>query len=135
MGIVQKTTSIWQAFKAGRELENAAVWKDGARLTGAITAFLAAIFGIAAAWGYHWDISQDDLVAIASGIVGVLSVYHTIVHTVTSAKVGFGAVGVQPQHSTGPADSAAISDRPVAGSRGDQPVAPTKRRHLNPDEL
>lgn len=95
MGAIQKTTSLWQAFKAGKELANAAVWKDNARLTGAISAALAAVFGVLAAWGYYWNISQDDLVAIASGIVGMLSVYHTIVHTVTSAKVGFGVADAQ----------------------------------------
>lgn len=143
-GIIQKTTSIWQAFKAGRELANATTWKNRANAIAAITAFMGAIFAIASAWGYQVDITQVDTQALAGGIIAALSMFHAIVHLITSAKVGFGGAiyksPVQLQPISESADSAsqptAIPGTPVVqDQRADSGNQLQRNHRIDPDTI
>ncbi len=153
MNAIQKTTSVWKALLAGHELENSATWKNTANAVAAITAFLGALLAVASAWGYQIDISQANLEALAGGVIAALSIFHAVVHLVTSAKVGFGGAihesPVQLQSVSEPAAPAAQqggaiheSPVPVAGINvvatdqraGDQSQLQGKSR-INPDDI
>lgn len=154
MAIIQKTTSVWKAFRAGQELENAAAWKNTANAVAAITTFLGALLAVASAWGYQIDISQANLETLAGGVIALISIYHSIVHLVTSAKVGFGGgaihespVPVQSVSETAasalPPSGATAVGRPAANIIGINVMAADKRDDsanklpgkINPDDV
>ncbi len=145
MAIIQKTASVWKAFRAGQELENAATWKNTAALSGVISAFLGALLAVAAAWGWNPQISQTDIEALSGGIVALISIYHAVVHITTSAKVGLGrsssldmqGVGVAPAGP--PIQARGATDTAIPGLAADQrPDSEDKLRgkgRIDPDNI
>lgn len=69
------------ALKQGQELRHAAAWKNAQ----VVANFIAAIVTLAAAAGYDFGVSDQDILGIAGGIVAAINIYATIA---TSAKVG-----------------------------------------------
>ena len=84
MNTIATIKSVFSVLFAGKELSNAAAWKN----TQAIMALLTAAAGLAAATGHPIPINNDVLGNIAIGASGLASAYLTYA---TSAKVGLPA--------------------------------------------
>lgn len=90
-------------FRQGKELKNAAVWKNRTMATNALIAFLGAALVVAKGFGYDISIDQQTLTALAGGISAAVCLFNTVMHVITSAKVG-----LPPDSGPGPAaDTAA----------------------------
>ncbi len=81
MNPVAAISNAVAAVRAGRELTNAAAWKQVQNVVNLITALVA----LAAALGYPLPVNADGIYALAGGLVSVANVYLTVA---TSAKVG-----------------------------------------------
>jgi hypothetical protein len=88
--MIGKLTAVWRVFRKGEEVANPAAWKLGQITATAIIAFLAAAAQAAAAFGYEVPVNEDQLTAIAGGVLAVGNVLLTLI---TSKRVGLPAVG------------------------------------------
>lgn len=79
------------AFRQGKELTNAATWKNRTIATTTIVGLLAALVSISAAFGYQIDVDQETLQQVGAGITAVVSLVSAVMHVITSAKVGLPA--------------------------------------------
>lgn len=81
-------TDIWSAFQKGKELANAATWKNRGIAGNVVFGFLSASLAVAAGFGYKIDVDPDTLQAFAGGIAAAVTVVNAVLHVVTSSKVG-----------------------------------------------
>jgi len=83
-----KIADVIAAFRSGSELANAATWKNRTLAVNAIVALLSALLAIAAAIGYRLDVTREELEALAAGLAALVAIGNSIMHIVTSARVG-----------------------------------------------
>ena len=90
---MNKLLAAWNVFRKGQVVANPTAWKTG-QITGSILAgLLAAVVAGAKAFGYELPVSDDQLLAIGSGIVAVVGLFLNPAATVVSSdKVGLPAV-------------------------------------------
>lgn len=79
------------AFRAGKELANATIWKNRTLAGNALVALFSALLAIAAGFGYRIDADRETLEALAAGVAAAVAVINSIMHVVTSARVGLPA--------------------------------------------
>lgn len=84
-------TDFLAAFRQGKELANAATWKNRTLAANALCAVLSAAVGLATFCGYRVDLDNDTLQALAGGIAALVCVVNSVMHTVTSERVGLPA--------------------------------------------
>ncbi len=85
-----------QAFRKGKELSDATLWKNRTLVGNALVALFSALSGIAAALGYRLDLEPGTLEALGAGIAALVAVGNAIMHVVTSARVGLPPGGQSP---------------------------------------
>jgi drug/metabolite transporter (DMT)-like permease len=86
--MIREFTAFLTAFRAGKELSNAAVWKNRANAASAIVAFLGAAITIAGGFGYGITLEPEQIQQIAGGVVALVSAVGIVLNTVTSKRVG-----------------------------------------------
>lgn len=84
-------SDVLSAFRKGKELANAATWKNRAIAANALGVFLTAVLGIAAAFGYNLDIDAQTVQTIAEGLAAGICLLNVGVHVTTSERVGLPA--------------------------------------------
>lgn len=94
-----KLLAIWKLFRKGEEVTNPEAWKLGQITATAIIAFLAAAVQAAASFGLEVPVDENQLTAIAGGVLAVGNVVLTLV---TSKRAGLPAVGEAPLGSDEP---------------------------------
>jgi len=92
---------IFGAFRQGKELANAAAWKNRAIAGNALAAFASSCLAIASAFGYQLDIDRGTLEAVAGGVAALVCLLNGGVHITTSERVG-----LPPKSEAGGSDSA-----------------------------
>jgi uncharacterized membrane protein len=80
--------SFLNAMKEGKELANAATWKNRTIAASVITAFLSSAVSIAGGLGYDIQVDQNTLQEIGGGVTAIVALFSAVMHVVTSAKVG-----------------------------------------------
>ena len=95
-----KLLAALNVFRKGQVVANPTAWKTG-QITGSIFAgLLAAVVAGAKAFGYELPVSDDQLLAIGSGIVAVVGLFLNPAATVVSSdKVGLPAVNEADNNS------------------------------------
>lgn len=96
----RKLGAFFEAFKKGQELANAATWKNRTIAVNVLVAFLGALVTLAGVFGFDLKLEASDLEAVATGVVALVGIVNTVMHLVTSAKVGVGKL---------PADGGSVS--------------------------
>lgn len=79
---------IFSAFRQGKELTNAATWKNRTVAASTVAGLLASLVAIAGAFGYRVDVDQDTLQAVGAGVTAFISLASAVMHVVTSSRVG-----------------------------------------------
>lgn len=89
---MNKLLAAFNVFRKGQVVANPTAWKNG-QITGSILAgLLAAVVAGAKTFGYELPVSDDQLLAIGSGIVAVVGLFLNPTATVVSSdKVGLPA--------------------------------------------
>lgn len=75
-------------FRKGKSVANPKLWKDIGATSSATAGLVVGVLGIASVLGYRIDLTNETIQALAYGIAGVLYLFNSGVHIVTSDKVG-----------------------------------------------
>lgn len=100
-----------EVLKKGQELRSAAAWKN----VQVIASALAALLVLLRLFGVDLGISDEEIAAIAGGIVAVVNIYFTLA---TSRKVGIPANDLPPIELIGRSESDSVQSAPMP-SRAD----------------
>lgn len=109
---------LFSAFRQGKELANAATWKNRTMAANALAALATTGLAIAAAFGYRFDADAATVQAIAGGIAAVVCLFNTASTAATSAKVGLPAKPEPDPPSRFPDIQDPALDRNIFGGRG-----------------
>ena len=86
--------SFFEAFQKGKELSNAATWKNVQVATNALTVVITFSVGVAKfMFGVDYHITPDQISSLALGlatVVGTVCAINGVLTVVTSKKVGTG---------------------------------------------
>lgn len=77
-----------KAFEEGCEVENAEGWKSRAFAAQSVASILGAGLAIAGAFGYRVELTAEQVLTIAGGLVSLVGAVSAVVTVVTSKRVG-----------------------------------------------
>lgn len=80
--------NIFNAFRAGAQVSNAATWKNAQLITNRLGMFGVALLGIARSFGYDFGLTDAQVISAAGLIVGAVFLFNDISTVVSSAKIG-----------------------------------------------
>lgn len=91
--------ALWRVFRAGEAVANPVAWKQGQITVNALVALLAAVAAAAKGFGYDLQITDDQMAAIAGGVLAAVNWVCTVVST---DKVGLtgAAASAAPEPAT-----------------------------------
>jgi hypothetical protein len=100
---MNKLLAALNIFRKGQVVVNPTAWKNG-QITGSVLAgFFAALIGGAKAFGYNLPVSDDQLLAIGSGIVAIGGLLINPAVTIASSdKVGLPASNTTNEQTISP---------------------------------
>ena len=75
-------------FRQGKSLANSAVWKNRTVATNAVIAVLGAAVAIAKGFGYDISVDDQTVSAAGAGIAAMVCIGNSVLHVITSDKVG-----------------------------------------------
>lgn len=82
---MNKLSAIFNLFRRGEELSNAAAWTNRAAVANGILA----LAGLVVAFGYtKLNISADQAQELAGGLVALLTIVNGFLHVATDPRVG-----------------------------------------------
>ena len=86
--------SAMDCLKAGKQLENSAVWKNRATAANLVAVIFASLISIGKTTGkLQLDISDEDQHQIAVAVVILFGMFNSFMHLGTSASVGLSSLG------------------------------------------
>ena len=91
MGIfttIKSAPKFFELFQEGKELANAATWKNRTVATNCVLAFLATLVGLSKTFGYDIALDDQTIQGLAVGTVAIVGSINAVMHVITSAKVG-----------------------------------------------
>lgn len=103
---------LYRALQAGKELRNAATWKNAQLWTANLTILLSAGVGIAAAMGYPIPLTGEQVATLVSAVGVLVGLFNSYVTVASTTRLGV-PPGAGPD-DTGTAD------------RGGQPEVPRR---------
>jgi len=104
---IKNAPKFFELFKEGKEVANAATWKNRTIATNAILALLGTALVLAKAFGFNVSLDSETTQNLAAGIVAFVTAGNAVMHTITSARVGMSA-----NSGSGPG-----AEQPVDGSK------------------
>lgn len=84
-GIITKLKLLYDLFHKGKEVSNVETWKLGQVSVNALTVFIVALLQVGSAFGFDVSINNEQVVALAGGI---LAIANTIITVITTKKIG-----------------------------------------------
>lgn len=75
-------------FHEGKELTDAALWKNRTNAANKLIVVLSGAIGIAKIAGYDIEVDDQTLSQVAVGVAAGVAFYNNIMHVITSAKIG-----------------------------------------------
>lgn len=84
---MDRIKALLALFRQGNEVANPGAWKNAT----IVANLLLAIAGVAAAFGFKFELSADNATAIAAGAIAAVGLVNGVVHAVTSKKAGLPA--------------------------------------------
>ena len=79
---------FFQAFSAGKELANAATWKNTQLVGSKLAILLGALLAIANAFGYFPQVTTQDALTLAGGIAVLVGMLNGTATVVSTTKIG-----------------------------------------------
>lgn len=118
-----KLWALFDAFRKGSALTEPDLWRNRAGAANAVVGALAAIVALAAVFGHKPEVSNDDLQAIALGVVAIVGICNKLLHVATTEGAGLppkpepdNSTTVQPVVTAQP-DATATHDNAVRDGR------------------
>lgn len=75
-------------FHEGKELANAAAWKNKTNAANQLVIVFGGAIGIAKVMGYDIQVDDQTLSQVAVGIAAAVALVNNVIHVVTSTKIG-----------------------------------------------
>jgi hypothetical protein len=86
--MIKEFQAFFELFKKGKELTNAAIWKNRQIAGNAVVGVLTAGLVIAGGFGFNVAVDQQTIMAAGGGIAALVSIINAVITVVTSKKVG-----------------------------------------------
>lgn len=86
--VMEKSKELGKNFEQGYAVDNPAKLKKRAIILGLITSILSMLVGMGILWGFDLGFTTETIAVLSSIVVTVIELTHSIVHTITSKKVG-----------------------------------------------
>lgn len=86
--LLEKVPALVENFKKGYESGNSIKLKERATIVGIITSIVTILFAILTVWGFTIPLDTTSTMVIGSVIVGVIEIAHSVVHVITTKKIG-----------------------------------------------
>ena len=93
MVYLKTAPKFFEAFKEGKEIGNAATWKNRTIATNAILALLGTLLAIAHNFGFKLELDNDTVQNLAAGAVALVTAINAVMHTVTTTRTGLPSKG------------------------------------------
>jgi hypothetical protein len=90
-GLFKSIPAFLELFKEGKEIANAATWKNRTVATNALVAFFGTAVVIGNNFGFDLQLDPATLQQLGAGIVAAVAVVNAVMHVITSKKVGLSA--------------------------------------------
>jgi hypothetical protein len=87
--MIKEFKAFFELFQRGKELTNAAVWKNRQIASNAVAGLLSAGMVIGGGFGMDINIDQQTINVAGAGIVAIVGIANAILTAITSKKVGF----------------------------------------------
>lgn len=81
-------SSIWTALQKGKEVANPETWKNRQNTINIVVALLGVSLFIIRFAGVDINVTDDEIMIIASGIATILGAVNSIITTASSTKIG-----------------------------------------------
>jgi uncharacterized membrane protein len=91
--VIAEYAAFLTLFRQGKCLADSATWKNRTVATNLLVGVIGALLVIAKAFGYDVHIDHDTIEALAGGVAAAVAVGNSVMHVITSDKVGLPAVG------------------------------------------
>lgn len=91
---------VWGALEAGKELSDAAQWKNRQATASALAAVGGLIIIVLPKLGIPIPLSSDDVTAIAGGLAALLGALSTYLTVATSSRIGVSPSVAAPSDQT-----------------------------------
>lgn len=88
-----KVIALWRVFRKGEAVANPALWKTGQITVTMVAVLLVAAVQAAASFGFEVHADENQITAVAGGVVALVNVLLTVA---TSKTVGLPPVGESP---------------------------------------
>lgn len=85
---MSKLWALFNVFRRGSALTDPELWRDRAGAANAIVGALAAVVALSAVFGHKLEASNDDLQAIALGVVAIVGICNKLLHVATTEGAG-----------------------------------------------
>jgi hypothetical protein len=86
--MIKEFQAFFELFKQGKELANAASWKNKQVIGNTLIGFLGAAALLAKGFGYDLHLDEQTIQQVGMGIAAIYGVANSILTVITSAKVG-----------------------------------------------
>jgi hypothetical protein len=80
--------NFFEALKAGKELANAATWKNAQMLASALAAVIGFSLLAGKLFGLNIPITDEQIISFSGGIAAIACTLNAVVTAATSKKVG-----------------------------------------------
>lgn len=108
---MDKIKALWALYRAGSAVADPVAWKRGQITVALLTAVLGACVGLAKTCGYVLPVSDDQLAAIAGGVLAVIGVFNHTATVVSTERIdAVGRTAVQRVGDPGEGDAHASDD-------------------------
>lgn len=97
--MIPQFAAFFTLFRQGKELTNAASWKNKTIAVNSLVSMLGAALVVARGFGYDISIDDQTIQTAGAGIFALYCAGNAIMHVITSKKVG-----LPPHSKAGPSD-------------------------------
>lgn len=118
-----KVAAVWRVLRAGEKVADPVAWKLGQVAASDLAALLGALVALAGVFGIQIDVSPEQALQIAGGVVALAGVVNKLLTVATTDKIGAALVGARPTPCDGVPAAAAERVAPVRDGGAGQPAA------------
>lgn len=112
-----------ELFQKGKAVANPEAWKNRTITANMLAAFMMAVVALAAAFGYDVKVGMEDAEAIAAAVIAVFGAVNSVMHIITSNRVGYTPISGS---ETAPTAFPAITASPEQAGVQESAEAPSK---------
>lgn len=89
--MIKEFAAFFTLFRQGKELTNAATWKQRTVAANLLVSVLGAALLVARGFGYGIEIDDDTIQALAGGIAAAVCLGNSVMHCISSKRAGLPA--------------------------------------------